>query len=79
MLDYLRIGIGDDEDRERGGETEEYGQVGVRPQIAKGFLRAVGRGGQGVGPQAYPREEGDQGDLVENVRIANVAGGSEDL
>ena len=76
-LDDLRIGIGDDKDSEGRGQAEEYGHIGVSPEIAEGFFRSVGRGRESVGPEPYPREKRNQGDLVENMGIADVAGPTE--
>ena len=41
------------------------------------LLRAVARGGDPVGAQPHPGEEGDQGDVVEDLRVEEVPGGAE--
>src|SRR6185369_11989944 len=62
VLDDARIGIGDDEDRQRG----------VFTQGAEGLLGTIGRGGQSVGSQTDPGQNRDQGQLVKQMRIFKV-------
>ncbi len=56
------------------GQAQQDGQVGVLPQGAEGFLRAVGRGGKAVGSQAHPGQDRDQGHLVKEMRVLDEFG-----
>lgn len=46
----------------------------MRAQRLEGFLRAVAGGGQAVRAEAHPGEDGDEGELVEETMIRQVAG-----
>lgn len=67
-LDDLVVARGNDEDRDRRGESEIDGQVRIFPsQGTIGFFWPIGRRGEAVGPKASPSQKGHKGQLVENV------------
>ena len=74
ILDDARVGVGDDEDRQGRGQGQEDGQVGVLAQDLESLFRAVGGGREAVGAEADPGQDRDQGELVEEGRILDVAG-----
>ena len=74
VLDDARVGVGDDEDGQGGGQGQDQGQVGVLAQDLEGLLGTVGGRGQAVGAEPDPGQDGDQGDLVEERRVLDVAG-----
>ncbi len=47
-------------------------------ELEKGLLGAVGGRGKPVGPQTDPREERDQGHVVEDPRVEEVLGPAEE-
>ncbi len=76
-LDDLRVAPRDDEDGEHGGRRDEEGQDGVPPEGEVRLFRAVRGGGDPVRPQPHPGEEGDQGDVVEDLRVEEIPGSAE--
>ena len=76
--DDLRVARADRDDGHDGGERDEDGEVGIRAERAERFLGAVARGGEAVRPEADPREERDERDLVEEVAIGERAGLAEE-
>src|SRR5262249_26124178 len=74
VLDDAAVGDGDNADGCRHDEGQQEGQVGVRAQRLEGFLGAVAGGGQAVSPEAYPGQEGDQGEMVEQTAVVEIAG-----
>jgi hypothetical protein len=46
--------------------------VVVAAQGPEGFFRPVGRGRKSVCSQAYPGQEGDQGELMKDVRVEGI-------
>ncbi len=76
-LDDLRVAPGDDEDGEHRGRRDEEGQDGVPPEGEVRLFRAVRGGGDPVRTQPHPGEEGDQGDVVEDLRVEQIAGSAQ--
>ena len=54
--------------------ARKIGEVGVPAQGLEGLLGTVGGRGQPVGAQADPRQDGDEGQLVEERRVLDVLG-----
>src|SRR6195256_4139504 len=74
MLDDLGVGRRDDQDGQAGREGEEDGQVLVIAEVLERLLGAVGAGRQPVRAQSHPGEEGRQRERVEEVRVLEVLG-----
>src|SRR5262249_46559942 len=72
-LDELRVRRRDEDDRERRGRREEHGEVRVPPEREERLLGSVRAGGEAVGPEPDPREERDERELVEALRIERIA------
>ena len=76
-LDDLRVAPRDDEDGEHRGRRDEESENRVPPEGEVRLLRAVRGGGDPVGSQPHPGEEGDQGDVVEDLRVEQIAGSAQ--
>src|SRR5262249_41585225 len=68
----LAVRGGDDEDRERGQKRKKNREILVLAEVLEGLFRAVRRGGEAVGAEADPGEEGRQRQRVEEVRVLDV-------
>ena len=55
-------------------QGEEDREIGVRAERLEGLLGAVGGGGQAVGAQSHPGQEGGERDAVEDPRIHRIPG-----
>ena len=76
-LDDLRVAARDDEDRRHRHHGDEDREDGVAAESEERLLRAVARGGDPVGAQPHPGEEGDEGNVVEDLRVEQIPGGAE--
>ena len=76
-LDDLRVAAGDDQDRRHRHHRDEDGEHRVLPEGEVRLFRTVARGGDPVRAQPHPGEEGDEGDVMEDLRIEQVPGGAE--
>jgi len=56
----------------RGGEEDS--EIGVLAEVLEGFFRPVRRGGEAVGAEPHPGEEGDERDVTEEMGILEVLG-----
>jgi hypothetical protein len=71
------IGIGDGKNGNRRSNGEECGKIDMIPQRFEGLLGTVRGGGKSVGTQPDPREDRDQGNLVEDGGIFQAFGSSD--
>ena len=76
--DDLRIARADRDDRDDRGERHEQAQVRVPAERLERLLRAVAGRRQPVRAEAYPREERDQRELVEQVCLGQGLRSAED-
>ena len=79
VLDDAGIGVRDDDDRHGRGQGQEHGKIGMRAQGLEGFLGTVGGRRQTVGAQSDPGHDGNEGDLVEDGGLVDVAGLAEEF
>ncbi len=73
VLDQIRVRDRDDGDRDGRHRDEDDRERAMGPEGPESLVRAVRGGREPVGSEADPREEGHQGDPMENVRIPDVA------
>lgn len=73
QFDDLAVAGRDDEHRQRRAQRHEERQCRMVTQGAEGFLRTVAGGGQAVGPQAHPGEEGQERELVKDRMVERIA------
>src|SRR5262245_55190715 len=73
MLDEVRVGDGDDEDGHGGHQDQEDGEVCVLAKRAERRLGAVGGRRESIRSQAYPCQESHKGDMVEDLRVREIA------
>jgi hypothetical protein len=78
VLDQVRVGDGDDSDRDDGHRDDDNREMRVRAERLVSLLGAVGRRREAVRSQADPREDRDEGDVVEDVGIGDVARRTDD-
>ncbi|OYV73965.1 MAG: hypothetical protein B7Z74_03035 [Deltaproteobacteria bacterium 21-66-5] len=76
-LDWMAGFAGDDQDRRHRHHRDENGQHRVLPESEERLLRTVARGGDPVRAQPHPCEEGDEGDVVEDLRVEQIPGSAE--
>ena len=77
LLDDAAVGGGDEDDREGGHRRDREREVAVLPERPERLLGAVRRRRQPVGPEADPREDGDEREALEEPRVGQVAGPAE--
>ena len=73
-VDGVASGSNGHGDRDRRHDNEQQRQVSVRSERPIGFVGTAGGRGQPVGAQTDPRQKRRQGNLMEDVRVANIAG-----
>ena len=78
VLDEQAVGERDHRHRHHHQQGERQGQVLVAEDGPECLVGAVGRGGEAVGAQPYPGEEGHQRDVVEDGGVCWAAGLAEE-
>ncbi len=78
MLNYARVCVADDEDRERRRQREENGKALMLTKLFERLFGPVRTRRQTIGPEADPCEQSNERELMKGVGILDVLRRSED-
>src|SRR5664280_1492133 len=78
VLDEVRVGDGNDGDRDRGHRDEDDRKRTVAAERPERLVGSVRRRRETVGPETHPREKRDERNPMKDLRIVDVPGLPED-
>ena len=73
-LDDLRVARANNEDGSHAHQQHDQRKVRMRTERLEGFLGSIAGGRQAVGTEPHPRQHGDERDLVEQARVGQAPG-----